>query len=71
MVNFDLPVDMAGDADNETYLHRIGRTGRFGRRGFAVNMIDSERSMDVIQQIQMHFSKSLNNTHLLLNKSHS
>uniref|UniRef100_A0A3P8WK78 RNA helicase n=1 Tax=Cynoglossus semilaevis TaxID=244447 RepID=A0A3P8WK78_CYNSE len=59
VVNFDLPVDMAGDADNETYLHRIGRTGRFGRRGFAVNMIDSERSMDVIQQIQMHFNRKI------------
>ncbi|KAF3861199.1 hypothetical protein F7725_001454 [Dissostichus mawsoni] len=27
VVNFDLPVDMEGNADNETYLHRIGRTG--------------------------------------------
>lgn len=30
VVNFDLPVDQAGNADCETYLHRIGRTGRFG-----------------------------------------
>uniref|UniRef100_A0A3Q2P3Q6 RNA helicase n=1 Tax=Fundulus heteroclitus TaxID=8078 RepID=A0A3Q2P3Q6_FUNHE len=56
VVNFDLPVDMEKNADNETYLHRIGRTGRFGRRGFAVNMVDSERSMDIIKQIEMHFS---------------
>lgn len=56
VVNFDLPVDLDGNADNETYLHRIGRTGRFGRRGFAVNMVDSKRSMDIIKQIEMHFS---------------
>lgn len=56
VVNFDLPVDMDGNADNETYLHRIGRTGRFGRRGFAVNMVDSKRSMDIINQIEIHFS---------------
>lgn len=56
VVNFDLPVDLDGNADNETYLHRIGRTGRFGRRGFAVNMVDSQHSMDIIKQIEMHFS---------------
>lgn len=30
VVNFDLPMDAKGNADCETYLHRIGRTGRFG-----------------------------------------
>ncbi|XP_072223057.1 ATP-dependent RNA helicase DDX19A [Leuresthes tenuis] len=59
VVNFDLPVDMDGNADNETYLHRIGRTGRFGRRGFAVNMVDSKRSMDIISQIEMHFNRRI------------
>lgn len=56
VVNFELPVDLDGNADNDTYLHRIGRTGRFGRRGFAVNMVDSQHSMDIIKQIEMHFS---------------
>lgn len=31
VVNFDLPMDAKGNADCETYLHRIGRTGRFGK----------------------------------------
>uniref|UniRef100_A0A8C2WNM9 RNA helicase n=1 Tax=Cyclopterus lumpus TaxID=8103 RepID=A0A8C2WNM9_CYCLU len=52
VVNFDLPVNMEGMADNETYLHRIGRTGRFGRRGFAVNMVDSDCSMDIVKAIE-------------------
>ncbi|XP_068997791.1 ATP-dependent RNA helicase DDX19A [Embiotoca jacksoni] len=59
VVNFDLPVDLDGNADNETYLHRIGRAGRFGRRGFAVNMVDSEHSMDIIKQIEMHFNRKI------------
>ncbi|XP_029013137.1 ATP-dependent RNA helicase DDX19A isoform X1 [Betta splendens] len=59
VVNFDLPVDMDGNADNETYLHRIGRTGRFGRRGFAVNMVDSKYSMDIINQIETHFNRRI------------
>lgn len=57
VVNFDLPVDLAGRADNDTYLHRIGRSGRFGKRGFAVNLVDSQRSMDIIRQIESHFGE--------------
>uniref|UniRef100_A0A8C6TZK3 RNA helicase n=1 Tax=Neogobius melanostomus TaxID=47308 RepID=A0A8C6TZK3_9GOBI len=59
VVNFDLPMDLDGNADNETYLHRIGRTGRFGKRGFAVNMVDSEYSMDLLRQIEMHFDRKI------------
>ncbi|KAH9818361.1 P-loop containing nucleoside triphosphate hydrolase protein, partial [Melampsora americana] len=33
VVNYDLPRDPSNvGADAETYLHRIGRTGRFGRK---------------------------------------
>ncbi len=35
VVNYDLPVDLNGRADCETYLHRIGRTGRWERGGGA------------------------------------
>ncbi|XP_054652518.1 ATP-dependent RNA helicase DDX19A isoform X1 [Dunckerocampus dactyliophorus] len=59
VVNFDLPVDRDGNADNETYLHRIGRTGRFGRRGFAINMVDSQHGMEVIRQIEIHFDRKI------------
>jgi ATP-dependent RNA helicase DeaD len=39
VVNWDLP------NDRETYVHRIGRTGRAGRRGTAVSMVlPSERA---------------------------
>ena len=41
VVNFDLPVDINKRADCETYLHRIGRTGRFGKNGLAINLVDS------------------------------
>ena len=57
VVNFDLPVDMSGQADCETYLHRIGRTGRFGKTGLAINMIDGTRSMKVMEVIEKHFGK--------------
>lgn len=57
VINFDLPVDKDGNPDNETYLHRIGRTGRFGKRGLAVNMVDSKHSMNILNRIQEHFSE--------------
>uniref|UniRef100_A0A8C6UZ44 RNA helicase n=1 Tax=Neogobius melanostomus TaxID=47308 RepID=A0A8C6UZ44_9GOBI len=56
VINFDLPVDKDGNPDNETYLHRIGRTGRFGKRGLAINMVDSKMSMNILNRIQDHFS---------------
>ncbi|XP_072379009.1 DEAD-box helicase Dbp80 isoform X2 [Diabrotica undecimpunctata] len=59
VVNFDLPVDMRGRADCETYLHRIGRTGRFGKRGIAINLVDSEESMNVCKAIERHFERKI------------
>mmetsp|Transcript_8681 Transcript_8681/g.11504 ORF Transcript_8681/g.11504 Transcript_8681/m.11504 type:complete len:105 (-) Transcript_8681:157-471(-) len=36
VINFDFP------KNSETYLHRIGRSGRFGHLGLAVNLITSD-----------------------------
>jgi translation initiation factor 4A len=33
VINYDLPSNM------ENYLHRIGRSGRFGRKGVAINLV--------------------------------
>ncbi|XP_055684898.1 DEAD-box helicase Dbp80-like [Lutzomyia longipalpis] len=62
VVNFDMPMDKSGDADCETYLHRIGRTGRFGKNGIAINLVDSDKSMDICRTIEAHFRKRI---HLL------
>lgn len=59
VVNFDLPVNQEGKADCETYLHRIGRTGRFGKHGIAINLIDSEASMRICKDIEHHFGKEI------------
>jgi ATP-dependent RNA helicase DDX19/DBP5 len=55
VVNFDLPIDMSHQPDYDTYIHRIGRTGRFGKRGLAINMVDSAKSRRVLQAIEEHF----------------
>lgn len=55
VVNYDLPIEIGphrGTINKETYLHRIGRTGRFGRDGLAINFIsiDQKRLIDDLQQ---------------------
>ncbi|XP_004641453.1 ATP-dependent RNA helicase DDX25 [Octodon degus] len=58
VVNFDLPVNQALEPDYETYLHRIGRTGRFGKKGLAFNMIEVDK-LSLLMQIQDHFNSSI------------
>ena len=45
--------------DFETYLHRIGRTGRFGRTGLAINFVDGRRSLDTLRRIEEHFGRKI------------
>lgn len=58
VINFDLPTNQDGTPDFETYLHRIGRTGRFGKHGVAINFVDS-RSMGTMERIQKHFGRPI------------
>ncbi|XP_048822920.1 ATP-dependent RNA helicase DDX25-like isoform X3 [Lagopus muta] len=58
VVNFSLPVNRQKQPDFETYLHRIGRTGRFGKRGIAFNMVDSH-STHLVRCIEEHFQTKI------------
>lgn len=55
VVNFDLPLNSDNKPDMETYLHRIGRTGRFGKKGIAINLIDGSRSFSSMRAIERCF----------------
>ena len=55
MVNYDLPDDNRGSADPQVYLHRIGRTGRFGRVGVSISLINGQRDYRMIRQISQYF----------------
>ena len=59
VVNFDPPLTHDYKPDYETYLHRIGRTGRFGKKGLAINMIDGRRSLSIIKDIEKHFGRKI------------
>lgn len=55
VVNYDLPTLPNGKADPSTYIHRIGRTGRFGRTGVAISFIHDKKSFEVLSTIQKYF----------------
>ena len=58
VINYDVPQKRVGPfkqqsvvGDPETYLHRIARTGRFGRAGIAVTIYDRDVDKEYIDQI--------------------
>uniref|UniRef100_T1IA87 RNA helicase n=1 Tax=Rhodnius prolixus TaxID=13249 RepID=T1IA87_RHOPR len=58
-VNFDLPLDARRKTDCQTYLHRIGRTGRFGNNGLAISFVSSQEANDNIPQIRDRFGSEI------------
>ena len=48
VLNYDLSKDV------ETYIHRIGRSGRFGRKGVAINLATS-REVSILQDIEQFY----------------
>tara|TARA_B100000686_G_C16691419_1_gene917841 strand:+ start:299 stop:1453 length:1155 start_codon:yes stop_codon:yes gene_type:complete len=49
VINFDLP------RTKETYIHRIGRSGRYGRKGVAINFV-TERDLDNLEMIKSFYN---------------
>ena len=50
VINYDMP-----DSENiQCYIHRIGRSGRFGKKGFSINLVD-ERGKQIQNLIEMTF----------------
>jgi len=52
VVNFDIPKCV------NVYLHRIGRSGRWGRKGIGLNMI-TRRDVAKLKEIEQHYSTQI------------
>ncbi|KAG5553432.1 hypothetical protein RHGRI_011348 [Rhododendron griersonianum] len=61
VVNFDLPVkhDFPSEPDCEVYLHRVGRAGRFGRKGAVFNLLCNDRDEMIMAKIERHFNSEI------------
>lgn len=62
VINFDLPRDV------HTYLHRIGRSGRWGRKGVGINFI-TRRDMRNLKEIETHYCTQITEMPLDWNKT--
>jgi len=49
VINYDMP------ESSETYLHRVGRAGRFGTKGLAISFVSSQVDAEVLNQVQARF----------------
>lgn len=61
VVNFDLPIERLGQTgrvigDVSTYVHRIGRCSRFGRKGMVLNFLETQQDAEVMSEIEMYYS---------------
>ena len=52
VINFDVPKDV------HTYLHRIGRSGRWGRKGVGINFI-TRRDITKLKEIEQYYSSEI------------
>jgi len=52
VINYDLPTN------RELYIHRIGRSGRFGRKGVAINFVKQE-DVRILRDIEQYYSTQI------------
>jgi len=49
VINYDMP------ADSDSYLHRVGRAGRFGTKGLAISFVSTKEEGEVLNDVQARF----------------
>ena len=52
VINFDIP------RSKEIYIHRIGRSGRYGRKGVAINFV-TERDLENLDIIKKYYNTKI------------
>lgn len=62
VINYDLP------SSRENYIHRIGRGGRFGRKGVAINFVTTE-DVPALRDIERFYNTQVRPPHCFPAKS--
>lgn len=52
VINYDLPIQ------KETYIHRIGRSGRYGRKGVAINFV-TDRDIQSLEELKSFYNTQI------------
>merc|ERR1712013_222291 len=53
VINYDMP------EVSDTYLHRVGRAGRFGTKGLALTFVSTDEDSDVLKKVQSRFEVNI------------
>lgn len=53
VINYDMP------DDSDSYLHRVGRAGRFGTKGLAITFVCTDEDAGVLKQVQERFEVNI------------
>eukprot|EP00448_Togula_jolla_P011474 CAMPEP_0170601228 /NCGR_PEP_ID=MMETSP0224-20130122/17749_1 /TAXON_ID=285029 /ORGANISM="Togula jolla, Strain CCCM 725" /LENGTH=418 /DNA_ID=CAMNT_0010925993 /DNA_START=77 /DNA_END=1333 /DNA_ORIENTATION=+ len=53
VVNYDMP------DDSDSYLHRVGRAGRFGTKGLALTFVSTDEDAAVLKKVQERFEVNI------------
>merc|ERR1712183_388044 len=53
VINYDMPTE------SDTYLHRVGRAGRFGTKGLALTFVASDEESGILKQVQERFEVNI------------
>jgi len=54
VINYDMP------KDDDTYLHRVGRSARFGTKGLAITFVATQEDVDILETVQSRFEVQVN-----------
>ena len=63
VINYDVPmVSKCGfmDPDYENFLHRVGRTGRFGTDGLALTLMSQDIDSELVRLLGEHYDIQIN-----------
>lgn len=52
VINYEMPIQ------RENYIHRIGRSGRYGKKGSAINIICGDE-INAVKEIESHYSTTI------------
>merc|ERR1712203_413346 len=53
VINYDMP------DDSDSYLHRVGRAGRFGTKGLALTFVSADEDSEVLKKVQERFEVNI------------
>merc|ERR1712146_118111 len=53
VINYDMP------EDSDSYLHRVGRAGRFGTKGLAITFVGDDKDAEILKKVQERFEVNI------------